>query len=727
MRQPHLLSLLAVYTALAYAAIVTAQGTDLGGGTVTHRNVTEYAILSLDVDAIRSYIQSSNSAAALNVYKQGKYNQLALKSPTSLQEATLAASQADTKTPLYLFQLYGLADRSIDESTLNKHSQYAQNLIISTLQHNPGLADHAILALGLYMYASHLLFKSVATCAQRTLADKASIIDFDGLDDFIAVWIGENQVSGASDGSGLYGWTQQIGTLFEVAQPEHPVNSRLRLLYAQAATMTSQAKVCTSSSPDSPRDLWKIASQISHAMVVPLFQWLIYFVLEQDREGVHIYATALVPQLSRCRPSVYKSLKDLLLTNSVDFGKTDKILDLIKQAYACFGLTCSDIGSFQNDRRLFCDAQFAALAGYRPMSDVSSLARIDLDIYQMRILTSINSLEYAKYWYMYGFNSPKLRDGPSDPYTLVSLQELATTGDRGKADPIYTQYLDYFNEKYYAHKTIMAALEGNSQWTSTEQVTEVVALTSAYSVVFIHIVAQLNQASLDCQAALQTNEFGSVYSPLDQAAALFIGSMEGPALGGSLDSEDGQMIYGLGDKRAFQFTTLNVDNYAKVNSEIENLLFSARGQLDSLDCASLERTTSRLKKLATLALFQSTIKAAMENEGATNEGLASLAKGQTYANSILPLVAAYDAQTAEMVAENMEYKKGVSPVRDGPEEVADALALTWTQGLGLPCNYLGKTGQVQPCRNLQGGSSAPARRWSMAVLSSILLVLYWSI
>ena len=76
-----------------------------------------------------------------------------------------------------------------------------------------------------------------------------------------------------------------------------------------------------------------------------------------------------------------------------------------------------------------------------------------------------------------------------------------------------------------------------------------------------------------------------------------------------------------------------------------------------------------------------------------------------YAFSVLPILSTVDPASAEVIRENMEVNKGVTYVRDGAQEVADAFGAAVT-AWGLDCPNLGYTPVADPCR-LQGGHSQP--------------------
>jgi hypothetical protein len=356
------------------------------------------------------------------------------------------------------------------------------------------------------------------------------------------------------------------------------------------------------------------------------------------------------------------------------------------------------------------------------------ISRIDLDIHQLRILTTLESWSFAKSLYLYGSNVPGRRESENDPFHLISLSQLAISSERRDADPVYNQFVSYFNDQDYADTTITAALDGTGKWgiRTTKERAELIALTSSFEVVYMDIIRNLNNAVAACNVADPSAGFSFTGGDeLDQAAAMIIGSMEGTNFGGSSDLDDGQLLWNLANTRAFQFQTMNNMDYAVVNSELVDLLYAAKGELDAVVCPSLERTVLKIQQLMTVAVMQSVIRSAIAADGilSTSSDL-SLVGGEVFARSVLPIINAHDPSTAELISENMIIKVGVNPVRDGKEVVADGFGFSITQGIKLSCSYLGATSTVDPCRRFGGGISSSTRLATHGLLMGTLLLAF---
>ena len=198
------------------------------------------------------------------------------------------------------------------------------------------------------------------------------------------------------------------------------------------------------------------------------------------------------------------------------------------------------------------------------------------------------------------------------------------------------------------------------------------------------------------QNTIQSNMFtgqGGAHQ-WDEVAAFLVGSMEGAGEGGAGDLEDGQLMWNLANKRAFQFQTESKMGYSVINAELEDLLFAGRAEADAnaLDCGML------------LPIIQSTIQYAIIYEELSSSSTnADLAEGETFALSVLPIIAQYDANSAALIQENMEVRAGQPMVRDGPQKVADAFYESLAEGFGVQL-CPGRSSTTSRCACVQQGS-----------------------
>lgn len=714
---------------LSFLWRVSSQGTDLGGGVVTRTDVEYFADITLDVRDIKQTIAGGDNKAALEIYLDGKNSRRDVGELFKLIDlsSNLANEPIAKVTPVFLFQLYGLGGRSIDLNYLSGNAAYADSYVRSAIQNGRSIASTAALALNVWMYAADVLYKGVNVCQKMTEADNPSQFDIGGggLDEFIALWIGSGQLHGSSEGFGLYALTEQADRLFvniddttgpssiDRALVDSHVNQQIKYLYQEGASLLSMPDVCTKENPDTSKKLWSIVNRINTQMYIPLVQMLIVSILEQDILSTHMYGTALIPQAAQCRPSVYDRLREELLEGEPNFQRTEFILADLQDIYSCFGISCSAIGMIEKDYKDFSmPTCFAAqdnspIALYRPNTDVQPVAKIDLDILQIRILTSLGSFNYAKFWYLYGRNSARQRDSENDPFDFYSLSEFAISTSRQNAEPYYSAFISYHNKPNYADILIRNTLAGVGKWDnnkSVEQRSAIITEACSFLILYLHLIAQINDAVNSCRNVDEDGEYELTH-PWDEVAALTIGSLEGKEEGGSSHVEDGQLIWGLGTRRGYQFQTLNSQGYAKVNSKLENLLFAGKGEIDAFQCDMLEKSAESIKTKSTIPLLQSVLKYAILNgEHPADSDSADLALGEIFALAVIPILQLYDKPSALILEENMLTYPGIKPIRDGVQQVANAVGAA-ANAMGIDPRELGSTPEANPSL-LYGGSSS---------------------
>lgn len=714
--------------AFSSSVVVSAQTTDLGVGLITRTPVEESARISLDLAEIRENLSQGDFNTALIVYEEGKNSVrrdptgLELPGKRSLQAMATVASEPGglfDDDPTFLFHAFGL--NRADPDGYRSEYPYANNFVMTALQDETAgtLAYDAAVALNLWMYATHDLWDAVRDCERSS--DAGTNLDALGaakdagnahaLDEAMAFWIGWGQSPGG-DGSGaegggdaLYALAQRAGKLFgrnANAGGEAAANTELKALYEEARTALSFANACRPGS-DAASSLVSVANRMVSKMTVPLIQMLIHSMKEGDAARVRLYSLAAVPQMSMCRSSTFRSLRELLLDRPYDGAKFVEALTGLQSMYDCLGITCEDIGAYKVDKIGQCASrpENYPMAEYSPTSYVHQQSKIDLDILQIKYLLSLEAYTPARHIYVHGKNSAKYRKSDDDPYEVRSLQEMARSSLRRKALPFYNDFVEYHDDPNYADTAVTDALLATGKWGSgsPEQRAEIVRKTLQYQVVYMYVLAEMADALSSCseRRANDDEDRRGAANAWDEVAAFYIGSLEGHLRGGSPDFDDGQLLWNLANKRCFEFGTQNSQGYANVNAEMEDLLYAGKGQLDAYDCAGLRRTVRRIEHLVLVPVIQSTLRYAIKNENRGGKvGHKDLAEGEAFALSILPVVASYDEGAAEIIERNMVVEPGIDPVKDGAQVVANAFFRIMDE-FGLDCRYVGRAGDVDSC------------------------------
>ena len=363
---------------LAFPTLTSSQGISLGGGVETRTNVERYADLALDIRDIREFLVINDTDAALTLYDDGRNSLIRPNVKQSIHGISklLALKNPSETTPPYIYHLWGLANRDI--KALPDNSLYAHTFVLSAIISTPEIAADAMVALNMWMYAAHLLFQGVDICQKLSVADNPQAFDLGGggVEEFIALWIGQDQIAASEEGHGLYAMAQKAGAFFGKNTPEAQVNTNIKLLYQEGAQALSFPNACSKQNTDTVVQLWTITQRIMSQMFIPLMQLLIDAVLQDDVNGVKLYATAIVPQISQCRPSLFKRLKESLIDKALVSSKRLNILQDLQASYDCLGFTCSDIGIYKVDQLAECADLPSTLpmAEYTPTSFVHDVS-----------------------------------------------------------------------------------------------------------------------------------------------------------------------------------------------------------------------------------------------------------------------------------------------------------------------------------------------------------------
>mmetsp|Transcript_13962 Transcript_13962/g.26336 ORF Transcript_13962/g.26336 Transcript_13962/m.26336 type:complete len:764 (-) Transcript_13962:136-2427(-) len=727
----------AILLLLSSTPKASAAGTDLNGGVITVTDVSDRALISEDISDMFSLLQEGKYNDARNIYLAGKNSPMYDKDGNRLAQmrtlsglSTAATSGKFDGEPPFAAHVYGLAGGDCDGS--DEHLTYAHRVVEDLFQEEKGtLPAEAARALNLWMYATHELYDGVEDCAafgvEGVNPEAAGLADNGNgayaFEEFMAFWIGHDQAPGSKEGYGLYAMAQEAAEEFGTVDSgtgEANVNSELKKLFVEMQGVTSLSNACRPGS-DTAGKLWSIAHRMVSRMTVPLLQMLLKAMNENDTDRVRLYARAIVPQMSRCRPSVFRRLKEGLVDRPYDASKYLQLLGDLQNSFDCLGVSCEDVGAFRQTQIPQCAGfpKHYPIAEYSPSTDVHQHAKIDLDVAELKLLLcfgSDRSYEMAKRLYSNGHNSRKTWVTSEAQY--LSLEEMAMSETKEQS-PWATHYVQYHQDKHWADKIITETLSGRGKWGSAPnaQRAEMVAKTAQYQVVFPYLLGEMADALADCSTGQATDNDGSVHS-WDEVVAYYVGAMEGTSEGGSSDFADGQLMWNLGNKRCTQFGTENSAGWSQVMAAVEDLFYSGKGELDAYDCKALGRTVGKIEHLSLIPLFQSVVRYAIKNEKhGWDSSSKDLAEGEAFALSVLPILAAYDPVGQAIVEENMILAEGREPVLDGAQAVADAFHGVSAK-FGLGCQYIGESDGVDFCRMTRrsGGSRTPAAGAAVASL-----------
>jgi hypothetical protein len=309
-------------------------------GITTLTNVTSISRIANDIREMNSLLSSSppNFLDAKRIYDEGKYSPQYDRNGNEMEELLSLKSMGDyakgglfNEDPTFMFQILGMMDvgQSVEDG-LVMNAGYANEFVSEKFndQDSGNIAAQASAVLTLGMYAIHQLWDGVMDCVEISNgfnpdADHTgSINPKQSFDNFIALYVGAGQNGAPNfEGDMLYDLAHQAALLFGTTNDsgEAKVNEDIRSYYQSIQQLMAEEKYCTRE--DALQQLWSLANRIVAKMHVPLVQMLIFSMTdsmkdESQEAKVPMYAKAIIPQMSQCRPSTQRKLKSYLLGKS---------------------------------------------------------------------------------------------------------------------------------------------------------------------------------------------------------------------------------------------------------------------------------------------------------------------------------------------------------------------------------------------------------------------------
>jgi hypothetical protein len=649
------------------------------------------ASLSLDV---KEMFYANSSAAAGLIYDQGSNLQIGIYGNpafSSLASLSLRASEFMSEDPMYNFYRYALyEDSSFEEGSEDPEGwPFGDTVIRLALGpgngNSPHLAAEAAVVINIWMLLVHRLYTSVRKC--KSLSADAPIY----VDSAVGLWIGKETAEGGfKSGYSMYSLAQSAHELYGNEEGESNVNLKLMNLFKESQQI---AKACALGG-DKFLDLRVSVNEIITEMSKPLLQMLLYFASREEPDFVELYALAFLPRAAACDINTYAFLRDSFFEGySLGTMQKESVLVDLGGVLKCLRFTCEDLGDtslagepLRNIVSALCtelevDYNPKLIAAYETTGNVQDLARLDLDLQQLDLLMRTRSYEAASELYEFGLNS--LVDGGN----VFSLKKLATEPTRALAATAFQQYKDYFQSDKYADELITATLDPLSTFSFTGssrlQKAEFVVRTVQTLVSFTAIIARLNSAITECLAGR------GGHSQVDEAVAIFAGSIEGSQSGGSKDGS-GVMLMSLGKETCEAFDKCETHGDSTSNQFLMFGFSGVKEFFDMTDCDSARSlVTDSILPMLPVSIIQGVLLSATINEALPAQTKnASVATGDILARAILPLVNDVNQTSAATILENMEFSLSQKPVIDRAPAVFEAFTFAMN-GMGVDCSFVG--------------------------------------
>mmetsp|Transcript_13013 Transcript_13013/g.28084 ORF Transcript_13013/g.28084 Transcript_13013/m.28084 type:complete len:731 (-) Transcript_13013:10-2202(-) len=688
-------------------------------GITTLTDVDAISRIALDVRDMADHLERNEFIDARRIYEEGKHTPQYDAYGNEKDEFLSLKRMANAwrggmydEDPTFMFQMLGMKDSAASvEDALSSYGSYADLYVTELLNDYASgtLGAQASTILIVSMYATHQLWDGMLDCfavynGYNAEADQTGRINpKQSFDNFIALYVGAGQTLAADwDGDMLYELAQAGSNLFDRASSEGEaiVNSAIKELYQSIQRTLSEEDYCKRD--DSIEKLWLLSNRIVAKTYIPMVQMLIHSMKQEDEaHKVKMYALAVIPQLSQCRPSIHGKLKNYLLDKPYDKSDFRRIVDLLQQSYDCLGFSCEDVGVYKEgteDMVAECAGyeKYHPMAGFTPKRDVRTLSKADLDILAVKQLLQFPSTtqnKMAQLYFKYG-KAAEIDDNDFG-FRLMSLHDMTQPSDEGQWSPYYSDYIEYFGREKNGDSAIMVAF--NDRNGDAAQRRAFIPALMRYNVVPEYMMSLIGYSLQLCP---ETDNEVTPVQYWNAFAALYIGSMEG--MKSSNSNEDGVMLWSVANNGARLFNTQNDKFTARVNDEMTDLLFAGQSELERKDCVNFEKTASRVLHLMLVPLIQSTIYYAIVNAKLGRDSTAeSLAIGEALAYSVLPIVSKYDKKAAAVIARNMKRGPGIKPVAEGPQAVANAF-FKILDDIGWGCEYVGQHDGIDACEQFDG-------------------------
>ena len=637
---------------------------------------------------VRDMFNAPSNNYARNVYLNGA-NALTpglsgVTGITSLSKMSTDASQYmshDAMFNIFKFALYNDADL---EDTSGQDFVYANDIILEALANGRDhkLAAEGSVILNVWMVIANRLYSAVRECSSGQPADIY-------IDSAVALWIGKEQVEGKFDsGWMLYSIGQSAAKFFGAPEGEAPVNTELMQLFNDAQAI---AKTCTGTA-NAWIGLRVKAMEIIRKLSKPLIQTLLFHLVKSDKNMVELYAVASVPQCAACNPTANNVLESVLYSGyQHSTSLTDEVMGYLASFFRCLRIQCSDLPVYPTTEsglqdlitqicdKLQYDGQYP-IVGYVPSTNVSEVARLDLDVLEIQVLMLTKAYRAALDTYQQGHHAYASSDGQQ----LISLQSLATSSDRSSV-PQYKLFSQAYGSPNYADEMVMYGLNQNGAYKSASrrQLAEEVFRSLQSMVTLMSVLTKMQLAVDNCNA----NSTNAALSDWDTAVALFVGSIEGFAAG-SQPAGTGRMMYALGNEICPYFDVCETNGESTENQDIMSKFAGLNVALQQSQCDYVEREINEtIIPSMEIPLVQGTLYYAITNVGLDpTVGNDTIVSGDILAAAVQPLVNEANSTSAGIISRNFNFQNVQIP--DGTSSVFEAFTYA-VRGMGINCELVG--------------------------------------
>ena len=278
-----------------------------------------------------------------------------------------------------------------------------------------------------------------------------------------------------------------------------------------------------------------------------------------DNNMIELYAAAILPQALACDEVIGTILESVFVSDFNEDKITNEVLDALASFLHCQRVTTDDLEVGDELDQSLSDLllslrsrltvntekdEFTPLAGYQPLSEVSEVARMDLDAQHIRIMLATEAYEAARDIFKLGRNAHSRY-----AFRFLSFQSTLDNARHNMSD-IYEIYSEYWDSETFASHLMKDVIDetGAYESVSRKQRTELGYRLLQGMISYIGIYSNMMNSLLSCVDA----QYEDAVFKWDSAAALFVGSGEGARVGGR-KTPGGTFLYALSEEISNDF------------------------------------------------------------------------------------------------------------------------------------------------------------------------------
>lgn len=669
-----------------------------GGGTTDNIAWGRYVFQSLDAAEdgtfaldVRDMHRGSLSDASTiytngtNNIERGLFGNGGVKSLAAFSTDLVDAMAAEPMYNIYRYALYDdgdIFDPSADTFT------FAHDVVTEALTggKNHNLAAYAAVVMNVWMVIVHRLYEAQQAC------------DVGGepvpyIDSAVALWIGKEQQEGKFEqGWMLYSIAQSAAQNFGLEEKEANVNTVLMQRFNDL-----QETAATCNTEEGNFSFYFQVHELVRTLSKPLILAFLSSLYNGSKNMVQLYGVAILPQAFGCDDAIGENLESVFVNNY----STDKVTDDVKEQLAAFlrcqRITSEDLTSGSTidtnlsallkslDTRLnyYLDTSpFLPMAGYKPNSDVSEIARLDLDALQIWILIKTQAYEAANDLFKYGRNAYSAGDSVEKYMSLYSLNRAKATNV-----PLHEVYVKYYGSASFGEDIITAAIEQSGEFVSATAAVRAEIVFRTIQGIYSFMAALVKMySSLD---SCVSQDMEAAQNDWDSSVALYIGSSEGLLAGGRQGS-GGSFMYSLSEEICDDLDVCGAGEETIANQGLIMEFAYGRDAVNEGKCDFLERLIEDevIPKLVALLVQSFLVFSIQSDVGADLYKDDALAAEFIFSKALLPLIDKVNSTSAATIERNFGSFDTVTTTTQNLASITTALAYS-LRGLAITCEEVG--------------------------------------